>query len=181
MYFQTIIDLYWTQDFLLNISAELIGVTLEVVLVTCIIRKYLDKRDRDKWSAVFSRKLEKTLDIHHEMPDRINKMELVGDVNIAYRIIAWKDLIESYLKEVLALIPQDYNEPMYNAVEKYQESLRKMTYAFIDQKMNIDVLIDINEEAEHMSNYLNKLPPKSYQWDESFIIKMKAELDHLEW
>lgn len=181
MCLQTIIDLYWSEDFLLNMSAELIGVTLEVALVTIIVRKYLDRRDRKKWGAVFSRKLEKILEVHHGMPKKIQEMEIMGDVNVAYRIVAWQDIIEDYLNEALAIIPPDYNEPMYKAVEKYQESLRRNSEAFINQSMNIDILKDINAAAKHLSKHLDESSQKDYSWDKEFLSYISKEFSHLEW
>lgn len=61
MCFQTLIDLYWSKDFLLNITAEAVGVVSEVILVTFIISRYLDHKELQRWKAAFSRRIHKLL------------------------------------------------------------------------------------------------------------------------
>lgn len=181
MSLQTIIYLYWSEDFLLNISAELIGVTLEVILVTLIVRKYIDRKDRKKWSVVFSRKIEKILEVHHGMPKKIQEMEIMGEINIAYRIVAWKDIVEDYIIQALAIVPPDYNEPKYKAVEKYQESLRRMAEGFINQNITIDMLEDVNAAAKQLYDHLDESSQKDYSWGKEFFLYIGKEFERIEW
>ena len=180
MCFKAVVDLYLSKDFLLNISAEVLGVVLEVFLVTIIIKRYLDRREKEKWRKVFSRKINNILDVHHRMPEKLKEMEMLGDVNIAYRIITWKDIIEKYVDRALAMIPPDYNEPMYKAVEEYQEKLRRASEAFINNSMPIGVLKDIDRAARDLAAHINDSSQKDYGWSKEFLMDLQKELDHLE-
>ena len=181
MYLQPLIDLYWSKDFLLNITAEAVGVVSEVVLVTVIISRYLDRKELQRWKITFSRRIQKLLDVHGDMPNTIGSMELAGDVNICYKISMWSDIAKERLRDALALVPPKLTDPGYLAAEEYLQAIRDLSREFINQKMSLTVLRTLNSRAETLAQVTALANPEGYLWTEDFLRSLEPQLREAEW
>jgi hypothetical protein len=54
MCLQSLIESYWSRDFLLNVSAEALGVSSEVLFITVIVGRILERRELRRWNDAFS-------------------------------------------------------------------------------------------------------------------------------
>lgn len=181
MSFQSLIDLYWSRDFLLNMTAEVIGVASEVLLVTVIISRYLDRKEFHRWKTTFASRIRKLLDVHRDMPTTITSMELAGDVNVPYKISMWSDIAKERLRDALALVPPELTDPAYLAAEEYLQALRDLSSEFLNQRMPLTSLRTLNRRAEKLAQVTTLPNSKTYLWSENFLVSLEPQLSEAEW
>lgn len=162
-------------------TAEAIGVASEVILVSVIIKSYIDRKDIQRWKATFAKRIQRLLDVHKEMPHRIATMELVGDVNMPHKIIVWGGIAEEHLRDALALIPPSLTEPAYVAAEQYLEALRFLATEFMNQEMHISSLRTLNIRAQTLAQSTGLPQPATYLWAEDVFLALEPQLSEVEW
>lgn len=181
MCFQPLVDLYWSKDFLLNISAEALGVVAEVILITLIIGRYVERRELQRWRTVFSTRVRRILDEHRNMPTTIDSMAIAGDINLPHKIAMWRAIIEERVRDVLTLVPPTLQNPGYAATEAYLESLRELGNAFMKQDVPLATLRTLNNRAEQLARQNGQANPQQFLWTEDFLVAIEPELRDAEW
>lgn len=181
MCLQSLIDIYWSRDFLLNISAEALGVISEVLLVTVIIGRNLERRERRRWNDAFSARVKRLLEVHRDMPHTLSAMALAGDVNVPYKISMLSDTAEERLRDALALVPPMLTAPGYMAAEEYLEAIREVSRKFMNQEMPVSVIRALNARAEALANATSQGNPAAYLWTEQFLASLEPLLRDAEW
>ena len=178
---QSLIDLYWSKDFLLNISAEVIGLVAEVVVVTIFIGKYFDRRERLQWEVAFSVKVSRILEEHRDMPGAITQMAMAGSVGTPYKIAFWCNRVTDRIRDAFALVPPVPNAKGYVAVEAYLESVREILRKFANEEMPLSTLRSVNDKAAVMANAISFPQPETYLWSEDILLNLERQLRSAEW
>lgn len=181
MCLQSLIELYLSKDFLLNVSAEALGVLSEVILITFIIGRFLDRREIHRWNVVFAARIKRLLEVHRDMPTTLASLALAGDVNIPYKISMWSSKAQERLGDALALIPPRLAAPQYAAAEEYLEAIRDLSRKFLNQEMPLSVLRTLNTRAEALATLTSQVNPKGYLWSEDFLSSLEPQLHEAVW
>lgn len=181
MNLQSLLDLYWSKDFLLNISAEVLGLVAEIVVVTIFIGKYLDGRELRQWKFAFSARASRLLEEHREMPNAIAQMKIADPLSTPHKIVIWLSRVDERVRDALALIPPTLDAKGYLAVECYLERIRDLSRKFADQEMPISLLRDLNDRAKALAVVTSLPHPESYLWTEETFLALESQLKVAEW
>ncbi len=181
MCLQSLVDLYWSKDFLLNISAEALGVLSEVVLITVVIGRYLDRKEVRRWNNAFAERIKRLLEVHREMPAALVSMSIAGDVNVPYKISMWSTDAQERLRDALALVPPKLTAPQYIAAEEYLEAIRDLSRKFVNQEMPLSVLKALNDRARALAVATDQSSPNDYLWTDDFLSSLEPQLREAVW
>lgn len=178
---QSLVDLYWSKEFFLNISAEALGVLFEVVLIIIIIGRYLDRKEACRWNNAFAARIKKLLEVHRDMPVALEKMAMVHDLTIFFKISIWSENAQERLRDALALVPPKLTAPQYIAAENYLEAIRDLSHKFMNQEMPLSVLEALNERARALAVATEQASPTDYLWTQDFLTSLGQQLNEDKW
>lgn len=181
MWIDKLIEIYCSKDFLLNITAEAIGVICEIVVVTFIIGKILDRKELQRWKTAFASRARRLLEAHRNMPTAIASMAIAGDINVPYKISMWSASAEERIRDALSLIPPKLNDPGYVAAEQYLEALRHLDEKFSNEEMPLSVLHELNKCAEVLAAATSQPNPNEYLWNEDVLRSLEPQLVDATW
>lgn len=181
MYLESLLDIYWSKDFLLNVSAELLGVFLEVILITVIVGRYLDQREARRWNDAFAMRIKKLLEVHRDMPVYLASMALTADLDVPYKIAFWSDRAEERLRDALAFVPPRLFAPQYVAAEEYLDGIRELERRFANQELPLSVFRLLNARAEVLATATSQVNAEAYLWTEELLSSLEEPLKQAVW
>lgn len=165
--YRSLLELYRSKDFLLNISAEAIGVLAEVILVSLVLAWFINRRDLRNWQSAFFRRIRRALELHKELPKVLVEPRFYMGTELPAEVMftQWGGPIEEFLKDALALVPPTLENSEYLTTEHYYQGIQQLFYDFHNEnKVEYKVLEAANGNAAELAKSVGLEHQETYVW-----------------